>query len=284
MAQTNNGKTLDEQWKQAEETINKNTTGKITQAKLNDCLNIIMDLSMSLKDSLAQAKTGWEDQTIIWTGTSIPWAFGDNSYPKQVARALKCKIYNNSISGSTIIFRAPDSSQQGSYGMAGTYSQLRAAGFSQNYSYENRILAFTVPPYNGNTIVIDHGPNDMASLKSGKLGDIDSYDVRTFYGAYNQIIKKTLESNPHLRIIITTLINRYQVNGVSQEFFEKAVTAQREIAKKWGLPLLDYAQLAGVNEVTVQPGRLTSDGLHPTKEFSDRIAQISINFFKTLTP
>jgi len=63
---------------------------------------------------------------------------------------------------------------------------------------------------------------------------------------------------------------------------EAGNTAIRELGKKWSCPVLDFANDGGINEYTAVAGRATSDGLHPTQAWTNRLAQIAYRFLLTV--
>jgi lysophospholipase L1-like esterase len=228
-----------------------------------------------------QPANQWTGKKIIYTGTSIPWSFAPNSYPTQLGKLLGATVINNSISGSTIIFKAPDGAGDlGSYGMSGTYAELIAAGFSQNYSYENRIMPYP----DADLIFIDHGTNDWSRIQTS-LGTINGTDKSTFYGAFNAIINAVHAARPRARIVLVTPPNAWVYGGegsaqTQRENMQAIGAAIRAIGINRGLPVCDLMSLCGITSKNVT--YWTSDGLHPNPVMAKKIAQILYRFTLTL--
>lgn len=83
-------------------------------------------------------------------------------------------------------------------------------------------------PSDADYITIKLGINDVNY--GSPIGTINNSDNTTFYGAWNVVMSYLIANYPYAKIgIIVT-------NGASDEVME----AERAIAKKWGVPFLDY--------------------------------------------
>jgi hypothetical protein len=83
-------------------------------------------------------------------------------------------------------------------------------------------------PSDADYITIKLGINDVNY--GSPIGTINDSDNTTFYGAWNVVMSYLIANYPYAKIgIIVT-------NGASDEVME----AERAIAKKWGVPFLDY--------------------------------------------
>ena len=190
-------------------------------------------------------------------------------------------MINSSISGSTIIFKAPiKGGDRGSYGMSGTYKELIAAGFPQNYSYENRILPFS----DAELVVIDHGHNDQSRIETD-LGTLDGTDKTTFYGAYNTVINAVIAANPKARIILCTPPNGWMHGGEGDAsgykvLLHKVADAIRELGKYRGIPVLDFQANANIHSRNQKVW--TTDGVHPNNAATKRLATIGYRFLLTI--
>lgn len=127
-------------------------------------------------------------------------------YPYIIGLRNNMYIWNEAVSGSTM---AKSTSPTGS--------------FSEN-RYKN------IPP-DADYITLYFGIND--DNYNVPIGSIDDTENTTFYGAWNIVMEYLIEHHPfaHIGIIIT--------NGANTEIME----AERNIAIKWGIPYLDYADV-----------------------------------------
>lgn len=212
----------------------------------------------------------WKGKTIVWCGTSIPWSYAEKSYPNQIGRYLEATIYNTAISGSTIVFFPKDSitGNVGSPGMAATWNQLVAVGFQHPYSYMSRIFE-----YKPDLIVIDHGQNDVNWIEE-RLGNINSTDIGTFYGAVNTVINECKKKYPDAVIMICTPPVEYVYKGriadkvERQQLLAKAI---RDIAKQQNIYLWDLMARSGLTPD--MQDKWTTDYLHPNQQKVDSIAK-----------
>lgn len=109
------------------------------------------------------------------------------------------------------------------------------------FSYER----YKKIPADADYITLWFGINDSANTN---LGTIDDATNETFYGAWNVVMEYLITNHPYAKIgIIIT-------NSGKAEYRE----AEREIARKWGIPFLD---MMGDEQVPPIFGRETSLGL-----------------------
>ena len=115
------------------------------------------------------------------------------------------------------------------------------------------------------------------------LGDIDSYDVSTFYGAYNTLIKGVKDRYPSAWVfLITPITSRNWHSGEATNDFGLTnldyVNAVIALGEKWDLPVLEMHDNEAIrNELASS----ASDGVHPSKELVDTvIAPMIVQFIK----
>jgi hypothetical protein len=218
----------------------------------------------------------WDGKTIDWTGTSIPWSFGLNSYPNQVGKALNAVVKNRSISGSAIVFFPKNTDKKfpdGSSGMSATWAQLQKAGFSHPNSYMSTI--FESDP---DLVVIDHGYNDHGWIIE-RLGDIGSRDIGTFYGALNTVIDATESKYPNTTILLCTPPNGYPYQGKIPDLVKRmklVQTAILNIGDHRNIKVWDIMARSGITAENVHS--MTTDDVHPNKMTIDSIAKDGVNF------
>lgn len=207
---------------------------------------------------------------IIWVGTSIPANYGTNSYPSILGKYLGANMDNQSVGASGIIW---DGTRNLS--LSATKAELHSKfPGSEDQSYEAKLIG-----KNADVVVFDHGHNDRNEAYT-RLGDINSTDRTTFYGAFNFVINKLYDDNPDVRIVFIVPPNRYTHSGNSSEIVRmdavrKAIFA---LGVKYGAPVCDLMELCGFNERT--HNSFTSDGIHPRAgEVTTRIAIVLYHFF-----
>lgn len=213
-------------------------------------------------------------QIWTWVGTSIPAMYGINSYPSQFAKKMtdngfNINLVNQSLASSLVICGSK-------LALSSTRAEL-AAKFpgSENNSYETKI------PKNTDVLIIDHGYNDRDSLAS-HLGDINSTDRTTFYGAYNYILKYAYGQNPNLRIAIIIPPNnvRWSTQSAQVKKLNAVHDALTVLASRYGCICVDLMKCMGYNDYTYP--KLTIDETHMCQTTADFAAAILYEKLKVL--
>lgn len=112
------------------------------------------------------------------------------------------------------------------------------------------------------------------------LGDINSSDITTFYGACNVLFKGLIEKYPTKGIGIMTPIRKR-----NSALLENYVNAIKDVAKKYSLPVLDLYNMSGLNpDIDLINDTLfnAKDGLHPNTEGYKIITPKIREFIKSL--
>lgn len=135
-------------------------------------------------------------------------------------------------------------------------------------------------------ITLWFGINDM--YQKVPIGDIESTDITTFYGAWNTVLEYIIERHPYakLGIIITT--------GSAPKYCE----AERNIARRWGIPYLDLEddystpltmRANNRKEVCERAKKLRNNQLrvsernsHPNLKAHELLSTVIENFLRTL--
>lgn len=165
--------------------------------------------------------------------TDGPYEGKIKTYPLFIARRNNMDCINDAISGSIMALSKNHLADPENVDI----------NTKRPFSYQ-RYLSI---PEDVDYITLWFGINDASNTN---LGTIDDTTNETFYGAWNVVMEWILTNRPwaHVGIIIT--------NGSSKAYRE----AEREIAKKWGIPYLD---MMGDDQVPVMTlGR--EDGLCTT--------------------
>ena len=110
----------------------------------------------------------------------------------------------------------------------------RANSFSNN-TYKNI-------PLDSDYITLKFGINDINF--NSPIGTIDDENTSTFYGAWNTVIKWIFDNRPYSKIgiIVSSGLGNYQTGKGGKEISDATIN----IARKWGIPILDE-----VNDITV---------------------------------
>ena len=127
--------------------------------------------------------------------------------------------------------------------------------------------------------VIMIGTNDAArKTPLGELKNDKSYDVTTFYGAYQSIIETLLEKNKGIRIILCTQLRTFgqESGGYTNENMRPLVEATKNVANHYGLPCFDTHNLMGINEYNQT--YYLADTLHLNAEGGDLFARLLAKF------
>ena len=75
------------------------------------------------------------------------------------------------------------------------------------------------------------GGNESGRISEHPIGEVDSSDTNTFYGAYNDLIRYCLTTNPKIKILLITPIFDYTHGEIMQ--------AVINVAKRWGCGYLN---------------------------------------------
>lgn len=208
-----------------------------------------------------------------WIGTSIPEMYGSKAYPVQIGNALidngyNIKMVNQSLGSSRIMWNGTDQRS-----LSATKSELETKfpGNGKN-SFQTKII-----DEDPDVLIIDQGYNDKADLPD-HLGDINSTDRSTFYGAYNYVLKAAYAKNPDLRVAFIIPANNAQWNNPSVGKELNAVhDAIIKIAERYGCIVVDLMHIMGYNDYTygsTDNPRLTKDGRHMTQATANYAAAI----------
>ena len=195
----------------------------------------------------------WEGKSAINFGTSISWQDGKaytqsadigkiaKGWQSHVRENTGITIQNEGVSGSRLI------------GASGT-----------------RVLAetFDFSPYD--VVFFEIATNDFRlDTPLGTLGIMGdtAFETGTFYGGYRHLIEYVLTSNPEIKIVLFTPLQRDNsgydvntVNGAGHKLYDY-VQAIREIGEMYSLQVIDLYKESGFNKFTLDT--FTMDGLHP---------------------
>ena len=226
-----------------------------------------------------------KSRRVLWLGTSIP-TYG---YPQILGRLCGATIINNSI-GSSCIAKGINSNittanicgiqnKYGLYSLCQTVQEKQAMidnwntiaselGTSDTLSNSEKSIALSssyeteLDPYlTGddavNLIVINHAYNDSAAQENALIAD-DPFDTHTLEGAYNWIIRRIVQANPNIGIVIF---------GHYTDLPEHKETALSRVAERWNIPYYQLKNdLGWSNEVITTTKKIDSNGEWTTIE------------------
>ena len=260
-----------------------------------------------------------KSRRVLWLGTSIP-TYG---YPQILGRLCGATIINNSI-GSSCIAKGINSNittanicgiqnKYGLYSLCQTVQEKQTMidnwniiaselGTSDTLSNSEKSIALSssyeteLDPYlTGddavNLIVINHAYNDSAAQENALIAD-DPFDTHTLEGAYNWIIRRIVQANPNIGIVIF---------GHYTDLPEHKETALSRVTERWNIPYYQLKNdLGWSNEVitttkkidpngewtTIESTQMTiknmwcADNIHPIGTASTKIAYVAQPIFE----
>ena len=186
-----------------------------------------------------------ENKKFIFLGDSITEGHGTTSEDKAFHQIIKEKYnlaaaYNCGIGGTRIAKQTIPS-----FHIWDLYFDLRVQ----------------VLPKEVDAVVVFGGTNDFGHGDS-KMGDIDSTDIYTFYGALNCLINDLQNNYPKAQLIFLTPLRRTTeaVPNHNGKILKDYVDAIIDVTKKYNLPVIDLfrSEIFDPNDTDVLP-----DGLHP---------------------
>lgn len=138
-------------------------------------------------------------------------------------------------------------------------------------------------------VVVFGGTNDYGH-GDALLGNFQSDDEYTFYGAMHSLCKKLINKYPKSNIVFMTPLHRLDEsvlkfkedakNGVTLKVYVDII---KEIAGYYGLPVLDLFNTSGMQpNVDIIREMYMPDGLHPSDAGAKKLAERVYSFMKAL--
>ncbi len=135
-------------------------------------------------------------------------------------------------------------------------------------------------------ITVFAGVNDW--MVNTTLGNIDSTDTSTFYGALNSIQTTLKTTYPNARIMFILPLDRNQINGKPKginaqdnnlEYYREAI---RKVSNKFGIHVYDLQADLPFSFFNVEDNdKYSGDGLHPNQEGINHLANCIGNEINT---
>lgn len=138
-------------------------------------------------------------------------------------------------------------------------------------------------------VAVFGGTNDYGH-GDAPLGNFESRDVYTFYGAMHILCQKLIKKYPKAFIMFITPLHRLNENAEVNEIkirnaapLSGYVDIIKEVARYYSLPVLDLYAVSGLQpEVDVIRELYIPDGLHPNDAGAGIIAERIMGFLKSL--
>lgn len=124
----------------------------------------------------------------------------------------------------------------------------------------------------GDLILIAYGINDFHS--NVRLGEFNSDDTGSFYGALEYVYSTVITNNPAARILVITPMKQHGYNEAPDSYTKNKqgllqvdyINAIKEVAGKYSLPVIDLFNNAGMSPFNeAQASQYFRDGLHPNQ-------------------
>lgn len=227
---------------------------------------LFLFIGLFLTGCSASVSINSDDKVYYAIGDSITWLegqkYGDSDetaigYPIKVAEGIGFdKVLNKGVNGGSLA-KSSKYPENGSILLDNDFSDA-------NYADIITILA---------------GTNDFKL--DVPLGEINSDDETTFYGAYNQLLDELQDENSEAKILLVTPLHRnnggYKTEttnkaGYRLEDYRQAVIA---LAKKHDLQLIDLFETSLIQDDNLE--KYTVDGLHPNAKGFEILADEIIN-------
>lgn len=214
-----------------------------------------------------------KNKKILFLGDSITEGIGTSSpekcYVSVFGRMSGAEVKNYGISGTRIAKQTHKSKNE-----------------RWDMDFPSRV---DIMDENADVIVVFGGTNDFGHGDS-KIGDMNSKDEHTFYGALHSLCNKLICKYPKAEIVFVTPLHRLsedeEINeiGLKHEVLLSGyVDIIKEVAGYYGLPVLDLFNTSGMQpKVDIIREIYIPDGLHPSDIGAEKIARRLYNFLLTL--
>lgn len=207
-------------------------------------------------------------KTVNFLGDSITEGVGassvENRYVEVFAQLTGAKINNYGISGTRIAKNKVP---------------------SDNPMYDHDFLQrFDGMDEDADMVVVFGGTNDYG-IGDAKMGEKESRDPYTFYGACRILMEGLLERYCGKPIVFMTPLKRAYgndpvINKLGHSLYEY-VEIIKELAREYSIPVLDLYSISGITpSIEKVKKELTVDGLHPNDKGHRIIAERLVGFSK----
>ena len=189
----------------------------------------------------------------------------------------------------TDVFAQLTGAKVNNYGISGTRIAKQTTPTINNPSFEQDFISrVDEMDENADAVVVFGGTNDFGH-GDAPLGDMQSRDPYTFYGACHVLMSSLMEKFCGKPVVFMTPIQRAYhddnealINSRGY-VFKQYIDIIKEVAEYYAIPVLDMYKMSGIT-VHVQKVKetMTVDGLHPSDEGARVIAQRLKGFMEAL--
>ena len=187
------------------------------------------------------------------------------------------------------VFGALSGAEVKNYGIGGTRIARQREKSEEEKVDQDFVKRADEMEEGADAVVVFGGTNDFGHGDAA-IGDFDSRDVYTFYGAMHVLCEKLLKKYPQARIVFLTPLHRLSEDDFVDDWGHKKeknlagyVEIIKEVAAYYGLPVLDLFRESGLQpKVDIIREIYMPDGLHPSDEGAQRVAERIYGFLKAL--
>ena len=175
---------------------------------------------------------------------------------------------------STLVGKEPWVLSADNYGISGTtITRTKNTLVGAEQCFIDRVLDITEAP---DVVFILGGTNDFY-LFAHPMGDPDSVDDETFYGALNSLIARISALYPDALIVFGTPIHRTDGGNNTQNkagyYLEDFRNAIIDVCERTGLPCIDLYSNPNMQASDPNYDSLLADKLHPNTEGNQVLAE-----------
>lgn len=209
---------------------------------------------------------------VLFLGDSITEGVGASSYDKSYVPVFA------GLSGADVK----------NYGISGTRIARQINMSDDNPCDRDFMMRIEEMDSDADIVIVFGGTNDYGH-GDAPMGDFESRDEQTFYGALHCLCTQLLNKYPNANILFMTPLHRENEDafvsnaGIPKLPLSKYVSAIKEVAGYYALPVLDLYAVSGMQpKVGVIKKNYMPDGLHPSDSGARRIAEKLYGFLKTM--
>ena len=175
------------------------------------------------------------------------------------------------------------------YGVGGTrIARNTAPSENPQYDRDFNLRADEMDP-DADIVVVFGGTNDFGH-GDAPLGNMESRDEHTFYGALHTLCRKLYEKYPDSEIVFMTPTHRL---GEDRLFNERGVRLEtslsgyvdiiKEVTRYYSIPTLDLYSMSGLTpKFDIIKEKYMPDGLHPSDAGAEILAKRLASFLRAL--
>lgn len=209
---------------------------------------------------------------VLFLGDSITEGAGASSYDKSYVP----------------VFAELSGAEAKNYGIGGTRIARQINIDGENFWDRDFVMRADEMDDDADIVIVFGGTNDYGH-GDAPMGNFESRDVKTFYGAMHCLCLKLLNKYPNADILFMTPLHRENEDafvsdaGISKLSLSKYVSAIKEVADYYALPVLDLYSVSGIQpKVDVIKELYMPDGLHPSDKGARRIAERLYGFLSAM--